>query len=97
MNLLMKYGMSLVTEQDNVKRVQLAEEYISGAALAGTDGSSIPEGYEGSVGTVNNAKKPLWTPPAKEPVAAATPSWQSSYPTPAPPAPAAKTTKMYDW
>ncbi len=42
---LMKYGQSIVQEQENVKRVQLAEEYMSGAALAGSSGSSLPEGY----------------------------------------------------
>ncbi len=36
--------------QENVKRVQLADEYLSGAALAGVDGSSLPEEYEGSKG-----------------------------------------------
>jgi hypothetical protein len=43
--LLMEYGNKLVQEQDNVKRVQLAQEYLSGAALAGESGSSIPEAY----------------------------------------------------
>ena len=42
---LMKYGNLLVDEQENVKRVQLADEYLSGAALAGSGGSSLPEGY----------------------------------------------------
>jgi hypothetical protein len=46
MNLLMDYGQQLVSEQDNVKRVQLAEEYIAGASLAGETGSSIPEAYK---------------------------------------------------
>jgi hypothetical protein len=36
-----------VEEQENVKRVQLADEYLSGAALAGASGSSLPEGYSG--------------------------------------------------
>ncbi|EFN51173.1 hypothetical protein CHLNCDRAFT_141315 [Chlorella variabilis] len=44
---LMKYGNLLVEEQENVKRVQLADEYMSGAALAGSSGSSLPEGYSG--------------------------------------------------
>ena len=43
LDLLIKYGKSLVDEQDNVRRVQLAEAYMSGAELAGTDGSSMPE------------------------------------------------------
>jgi len=42
---LMKYGNMLVEEQENVKRVQLADEYMSGAALAGASGSSLPEAY----------------------------------------------------
>jgi len=42
---LMKYGNLLVEEQENVKRVQLADEYMAGAALAGQGGSSLPEAY----------------------------------------------------
>jgi SpoVK/Ycf46/Vps4 family AAA+-type ATPase len=42
---LMKYGNLLVEEQENVKRVQLADEYLSGAALAGSGGTSLPEGF----------------------------------------------------
>ena len=42
LDLLIKYGKNLVDEQDNVRRVQLAEAYMSGAELAGTDGSSMP-------------------------------------------------------
>ena len=42
---LMKYGNLLVDEQENVKRVQLADEYMLGAALAGNTGSSLPEGF----------------------------------------------------
>lgn len=42
---LMKYGNLLVEEQENVKRVQLASEYLDGAALAGSSGSSLPEAY----------------------------------------------------
>ena len=37
----------LVQEQDNVKRVQLAEAYMAGAELAGVGGSSLPESYDG--------------------------------------------------
>jgi hypothetical protein len=44
-NELLSYGKSIVGEQDNVKRVQLADAYISGAALAGSQGSSLPEDY----------------------------------------------------
>jgi hypothetical protein len=43
---LMKYGNLIVEEQENVKRVQLADEYLSGAALAGSGGSSLPEAYK---------------------------------------------------
>lgn len=39
LNVLMHYGELLVEEQENVKRVQLADEYMSGAALAGQSGS----------------------------------------------------------
>ncbi len=40
---LLGYGKLLVREQENVRRVQLAESYMSGAELAGTDGKSIPD------------------------------------------------------
>lgn len=46
-DILMSYGKALVAEQDNVKRVQLADAYLGGAELAGSTGSSVPEGYEG--------------------------------------------------
>jgi hypothetical protein len=46
LDVLMKYGRYLVEEQDNVKRVQLAEAYMSGAELAGSAGSSMPEAYK---------------------------------------------------
>lgn len=45
-SLLMDYGQKLVQEQDNVKRVQLADQYLHGAALAGETGSSMPEAYK---------------------------------------------------
>jgi hypothetical protein len=45
LDVLMKYGRALVQEQDNVKRVQLADAYMSGAELAGSSGSSMPEAY----------------------------------------------------
>jgi len=38
LKMLLDYGHKLVQEQDNVKRVQLADEYLSGAALAGSSG-----------------------------------------------------------
>jgi len=44
--LLLKYGKALTDEQENVKRVQLADAYMAGAELAGTSGSSLPEGYK---------------------------------------------------
>ena len=40
---LLAYGQMVVMEQENVRRVQLANEYLSSAALAGQDGSSLPE------------------------------------------------------
>ncbi|KAF6256168.1 rubisco activase [Scenedesmus sp. NREL 46B-D3] len=46
MDILIKYGKQLVDEQDNVKRVQLADAYLAGAELAGTGGSSLPEVYK---------------------------------------------------
>merc|ERR1712164_180562 len=42
-NTLMSYGTALVQEQENVKRVQLADSYLKGSELAGTTGSSMPE------------------------------------------------------
>ena len=45
LDILMKYGQSVVMEQENVKRVQLAEEYMSGASLAGSSGTSLPEAF----------------------------------------------------
>ena len=36
-------GPLLICAQENVKRVQLANEYLDGAALAGVGGSSLPE------------------------------------------------------
>jgi hypothetical protein len=45
LDVLMHYGRALVQEQDNVKRVQLADAYLAGAELAGTDGSSMPEQF----------------------------------------------------
>ena len=40
LNTLLSYGRMLEAEQENVKRVQLADEYLDGAALAGKSGSS---------------------------------------------------------
>nr|CAA71667.1 Rubisco activase [Alvikia littoralis] len=45
LDILMKYGKFLTNEQENVKRVQLAEEYMMGASLAGDHGTSLPENY----------------------------------------------------
>jgi hypothetical protein len=50
LDVLMTYGRALVGEQDNVKRVQLADAYLAGAELAGSDGSSVPENYDGAKG-----------------------------------------------
>lgn len=46
LEILMKYGQYLVEEQENVKRVQLADAYLSGAELAGKSGSSLPETFK---------------------------------------------------
>merc|ERR1719482_866548 len=40
---LISYGNALVQEQENVKRVQLADSYLKGSELAGVTGSSMPE------------------------------------------------------
>lgn len=40
---LLAFGQVVVMEQDNVRRVQLANEYMSSAALGGSDGSSNAE------------------------------------------------------
>lgn len=45
LQLLMRYGNALVNEQENVRRVQLADSYLSGAELAGVSGTSLPEAY----------------------------------------------------
>lgn len=42
-DVLMKYGRLLVDEQENVRRVQLADQYLSGAELAGVSGKSMPD------------------------------------------------------
>jgi hypothetical protein len=39
---LVDYGNLLVEEQENVRRVQLADSYMSGAELAGSGGTSMP-------------------------------------------------------
>merc|ERR1719261_203450 len=44
---LLQYGQLLVGEQENVKRVQLADSYLDGAELAGVGGSSMPEKIKG--------------------------------------------------
>jgi hypothetical protein len=40
---LLAFGQLVVSEQENVRRVQLANEYLNSAALGGSDGSSMPE------------------------------------------------------
>merc|ERR1712241_52333 len=49
---LMKYGNLLVEEQENVKRVQLADAYLDGAELAGVGGSSLPEEVQAYAGVM---------------------------------------------
>lgn len=63
-NELMRYGDLLVQEQDNVKRVQLADAYLDGAELAGSGGSSMPERQ----GEKNQPPQATYTPPAPSPV-----------------------------
>jgi len=41
---LLEYGNMLVQEQDNVKRVQLADQYMSEAALGDANKDSINRG-----------------------------------------------------
>jgi len=48
LNMLLTYGNLLVEEQENVKRVQLSTEYLDGASLAGSEGTSMPEEIRGS-------------------------------------------------
>eukprot|EP01024_Parvocaulis_polyphysoides_P075849 TRINITY_DN9819_c0_g1_i1.p1 TRINITY_DN9819_c0_g1~~TRINITY_DN9819_c0_g1_i1.p1 ORF type:complete len:216 (-),score=34.82 TRINITY_DN9819_c0_g1_i1:49-696(-) len=43
LNILVKYGKMIVAEQENVKRIQLADKYLEGAELAGISGTSLPE------------------------------------------------------
>jgi len=43
LEVLMRYGKALESEQENVKRVQLADAYLDGAVLAGEAGSSNTE------------------------------------------------------
>lgn len=43
LDVLLQYGNLLVQEQDNVRRVQLADSYLENADLAGTAGTSLPE------------------------------------------------------
>jgi hypothetical protein len=40
----MTYGFMLVQEQENVKRVQLAESYLSSAALGDANDDAIKQG-----------------------------------------------------
>jgi len=40
LDVLLTYGKALEAEQENVKRVQLADAYLDGAVLAGADGTS---------------------------------------------------------
>eukprot|EP01024_Parvocaulis_polyphysoides_P037377 TRINITY_DN332_c1_g2_i1.p1 TRINITY_DN332_c1_g2~~TRINITY_DN332_c1_g2_i1.p1 ORF type:complete len:415 (-),score=97.74 TRINITY_DN332_c1_g2_i1:292-1536(-) len=45
LDVLLQYGKAVVNEQENVKRVQLADAYLEGAELAGVGGTSLPENY----------------------------------------------------
>jgi len=102
-DVLMTYGKAVVQEQDNVRRVQLADAYLAGAELAGSDGSSVPETYVGASekfkNNLNNASSGSagWRapvadtprPPPRAPTPAPTPSAGSWRSTPSSsPAPA---------
>jgi len=84
---LMTYGDLLVQEQDNVKRVQLADAYLDGAELAGSGGSSMPENQ----GSNNQPAQAAYT-PAPSPITPVPAYNQPRAPAPAPaytpPAPA---------
>jgi hypothetical protein len=83
---LMTYGDLLVQEQDNVKRVQLADAYLDGAELAGSGGSSMPENQGGKsqppVAAYTPAPSPVTPVPAYNPPQASAPAYT-------PPAPVA--------
>ena len=40
LEVLLAYGKEIENEQENIKRIQLADAYLDGAVLAGSDGSS---------------------------------------------------------
>jgi hypothetical protein len=91
LDILMQYGRALVGEQDNVKRVQLADAYLAGAELAGSDGSSVPENYDGAKGLKlgkNNASSggAGWSSPDRPQGfrAAPAPAQKAAAPAPAP-------------
>lgn len=81
LDVLLAYGRNLVQEQENVKRVQLADAYLAGAELAGETGSSLPENYDGNSNGNGNGNGRVAR--AAEPVRAAAPA----------PAPAAEPVK----
>eukprot|EP00243_Klebsormidium_subtile_P006723 TRINITY_DN28_c0_g1_i1.p1 TRINITY_DN28_c0_g1~~TRINITY_DN28_c0_g1_i1.p1 ORF type:complete len:492 (-),score=128.21 TRINITY_DN28_c0_g1_i1:925-2400(-) len=55
LDILLAYGNKLVEEQENVKRVQFAEEYLSGAALGDANADAIASGsfYAGKAAQQN--------------------------------------------
>ena len=46
---LLAFGQLLVAEQENVRRVQLANEYLNSASLAGGSPDDIPEEYRDAI------------------------------------------------
>jgi hypothetical protein len=86
LDILMHYGKSLVGEQDNVKRVQLADAYMAGAELAGSTGSSVPEQYKGAKNLNLSENRPATRgkAPAPAPRAAPAPEPVRSAPVPTP-------------
>ena len=53
---LMEYGQMLVQEQQNVKRVQLAEEYLRSASLGDANADAIEQGK--FFGTIQSSLTP---------------------------------------
>lgn len=82
---LMMYGNALVAEQENVKRIQLADAYLDGAELAGVSGSSMPEPVSSGNGAPSYEAPPSYQAP--------TPSYQAPAPEPA----ASKKDAYYSW
>ena len=90
LDILMKYGQLLTQEQDNVTRVQLANEYLDSAALPGSESFGGQTPQSAAVG----GAPPAAAPPAYSPPPAAAPPAYSPPPAAAAPAPS---TSDYSW